>query len=357
DLPELIDQMPGVFNQRTNRAAGAPILRGFVGPSNLLLVDGVRLNTAIFRTGPNQYAAMMDPLGLESVELVLGPGSVLYGSNAMGGVLHSITRSVPREDGWTGTALSRFASADTATQGAVHLAGRKGNIMGWVGGSVRRHDDLRVGGGELLDRTGYLHLDWRGRVAVQLGDRWTLTNTYLGNDVGDGTRTDKITKGDLRFYGNTQHLVYSELRRRGKRTLRDLRLTASFLRLEDRVERYSCETGPGSAACLQLEDGVVTRKRNYDDAVNAMGLSTVGVLGWFQDKLRLTTGFDGRMEQISSALIDAKSEDDFEPVEKDRGNFSTDSTYTTADVFTVLEGLVWSSPGLMDVRATGGLRA
>ena len=88
DIPELLQESAGVFVQRTNRGAGSPIIRGLIGPQNLIVVDGVRFNTATFRTGPNQYLALLDPHGIRSAEVLLGPSSVLYGSGAMGGVVY-----------------------------------------------------------------------------------------------------------------------------------------------------------------------------------------------------------------------------------------------------------------------------
>ena len=87
DGVEAASRVPGVSLQRTNRGAGTPIIRGFVGPQNLIFIDDVRYNLSTFRTGPNQYAALSDPLGMDAVALTLGPGAVRYGSGAMGGVL------------------------------------------------------------------------------------------------------------------------------------------------------------------------------------------------------------------------------------------------------------------------------
>jgi hemoglobin/transferrin/lactoferrin receptor protein len=53
-----------------------------------LLIDGVRLNNSVFRDGPNQYWTTVDPLGLERAEVVKGPVSVLYGSDAVGGTVN-----------------------------------------------------------------------------------------------------------------------------------------------------------------------------------------------------------------------------------------------------------------------------
>ena len=72
---------------------GSPYIRGFTGYLNVMMVDGIRLNNSVFRTGPNQYWATIDPLSLSRLEVVKGPGSVLYGTDAIGGAVNAITKS------------------------------------------------------------------------------------------------------------------------------------------------------------------------------------------------------------------------------------------------------------------------
>ena len=88
-LPRMIAKAAGVgtFLQETNTGGGAPILRGLIGERVLIVVDGVRLNDGTTRTGPNQSLNTIDPAIVERVEVVRGPASVLYGSDAVGGAV------------------------------------------------------------------------------------------------------------------------------------------------------------------------------------------------------------------------------------------------------------------------------
>ncbi|MCC6727693.1 MAG: TonB-dependent receptor [Saprospiraceae bacterium] len=78
----------GVFVQKTQMGGGSPVLRGFEANRVLLVVDGVRMNTAAYRSGHLQNAITVDNAMLERTEVIFGPGSLLYGSDALGGVVH-----------------------------------------------------------------------------------------------------------------------------------------------------------------------------------------------------------------------------------------------------------------------------
>ncbi|MEZ5303383.1 MAG: TonB-dependent receptor plug domain-containing protein [Verrucomicrobiales bacterium] len=91
-LPEALERVPGVIVQKTAHSQGSPIIRGLTGYHNLVLIDGVRLNDATFRSGPNEYWNTVDSQGLRAIELVKSQGSVLFGSDAVGGTLQALTR-------------------------------------------------------------------------------------------------------------------------------------------------------------------------------------------------------------------------------------------------------------------------
>ena len=361
DGPEAIGALPGVMLQRTNRGAGAPVLRGLIGPSNLILVDGVRLNLSTFRTGPNQYAALVDPLALESIEVLLGPGSVLYGSDAIGGVIHYKTRGLRRDDGFGGLAILRSASADLSSEVGVQAEGRAGGLAGWVGGSFRNHSTLRTGGGEEVPRSDFAQGDWRAKARMELGNRQDITVAYFGTQISGATRIDKINTGDLRTYGNTDHLAYLTARKRWMGDgLKRLQATVSFHQIVDVIDRNTCDLGDdilaGSAACLADDPGVITRKRHYEDSASAAGLSLLLNSRWFGGRAKAMGGVDVRHEMVSSSLEDARASDGFTPVSAERGNFSEGSTYSSTDAFLTVEGRPWISEGNAEFVLRSGAR-
>jgi outer membrane receptor protein involved in Fe transport len=129
-MTDLLRGQPGVFTQSSGPGQGIAIIRGLKGSEVLHLVDGMRLNNAFFRNSPSQYIALVDPYNIAQIEVLRGPAATLYGSDAMGGVLHVLT---PERrfgtDSWIvrGGALAQYGSADLARIGRFHAAtGRSG---------------------------------------------------------------------------------------------------------------------------------------------------------------------------------------------------------------------------------------
>jgi len=83
----------GAYVQKSQLGGGSPVLRGFEANKVLLVVDGVRMNNAIYRNGHLQNAITIDPAVLQQMEVIYGPGSLMYGSEALGGVIHFRTKS------------------------------------------------------------------------------------------------------------------------------------------------------------------------------------------------------------------------------------------------------------------------
>ncbi|MBN2747221.1 MAG: TonB-dependent receptor, partial [Bacteroidales bacterium] len=105
-----------VFIQKSQQGGGSPMIRGFATNRLLYSVDGVRMNTAIFRGGNLQNVISLDPFAIEASEVLFGPSSVIYGSDAIGGVMSFQTLrpqlSLSEKPLITGKAATRFSSAN-----------------------------------------------------------------------------------------------------------------------------------------------------------------------------------------------------------------------------------------------------
>jgi hemoglobin/transferrin/lactoferrin receptor protein len=88
---DLLQSSGQVFVQKSQLGGGSPMIRGFATNRLLLSVDGVRMNNAIFRGGNIQNVISIDPFSVKRTEIIFGPGSVIYGSDAIGGVMNFYT--------------------------------------------------------------------------------------------------------------------------------------------------------------------------------------------------------------------------------------------------------------------------
>lgn len=118
---DLLESTGQVYVQKSQLGGGSPLIRGFSTNRLLIAVDGVRFNTAIFRGGNVQNVISIDPFAIERTEVILGPGSVPYGSDAVGGVMNFYTKK-PKfsfEEGMavSGSATGRYATANNEKTG------------------------------------------------------------------------------------------------------------------------------------------------------------------------------------------------------------------------------------------------
>jgi hemoglobin/transferrin/lactoferrin receptor protein len=199
-LPDLLAGTPSVMLQKTAYGQGSPFLRGFTGFRTLCLIDGIRLNNSVFRDGPNQYWNTVDPLALSGSELVMGPASVLYGSDAIGGTLNALPLAPPDWTGapvWSPEVYYRGATAERSTVGRVQVGGRPDPHVGFVGGySYKEFGDLI--GGDTVGRqhhTGYDEQDWDALLNLYFNPDNTLTLAHQTVTQDDAWRTHKTIYG------------------------------------------------------------------------------------------------------------------------------------------------------------------
>lgn len=123
---DLLQSSGKVLVQKSQMGGGSPIIRGFEANKVLMVVDGIRMNNAIYRGGHLQNVISVDQTSLERLEVVYGPGSVIYGSDALGGVVHFYTQKPQLKA--TGDkllvktkAFARYATSNQEKTGHVQL--------------------------------------------------------------------------------------------------------------------------------------------------------------------------------------------------------------------------------------------
>jgi TonB-dependent heme/hemoglobin receptor len=193
----------GAYVQQTTPGQGVVILRGLKGSEVLHVVDGFRLNDAIFRNAPNQYVALVDSQSLARIEAVRGPMAALYGSDAMGGVLQMLTWE-PRFEGseWQtrGLLRSMYGSADDSTLSRVEGALGRDTLVLSGGATYQDVNERRVGGGEELPYTRFSARAADGKVRAMVTDGNELTVSLHYSEQPRTPRYDELTPG----YGQTQ---------------------------------------------------------------------------------------------------------------------------------------------------------
>lgn len=193
NLPEALQFTPGVLVQKTANGHGSPFIRGFTGRQNLLMVDGVRLNNSTWRSGPVQYWNTVDPFSIDRIELVRSQGSVLYGSDAVGGTLNAFSKSsgfLDQPDGANfhhGSAYYEYRTNGEGSHiGRVESAfghgGKWGAHLGFSGKDFGDIEDDAVG---RMKNTGYPEQNLDFRFDMALSERVNLTLAYQYVDQDD----------------------------------------------------------------------------------------------------------------------------------------------------------------------------
>ena len=147
---ELLTLVDGVTIQKTSFAGGSPIIRGFEANRILLMVDGVRMNNAIYRGGHLQNSITVDPFILENCDVIFGPSAVSYGSDAIGGVIHYKTKdptllNTNDSSRYNGLYFTRFNSATNELSNHINFNLSAKNIASLTSITFKKFGDVSMG--------------------------------------------------------------------------------------------------------------------------------------------------------------------------------------------------------------------
>lgn len=256
-LPEALRYTPGVMIQKTAHGHGSPFIRGFTGRRNLIMIDGIRLNNSTYRGGPIQYWNTIDSLSIEHLELIKSQGSVLYGSDAVGGTVNVMTKSSNfRSESagrafYTGSAFYRLQSNSLSQTGRFDASVGEGGAFGiHVGATYRDFGDIRDSEVGRMPKTGYEEFDYDLRMDVAVSSTATLTLAHQSvkqDDIWRSHRTvyfepwhgTTLGSPDLaRIYDQQRTLSYLRLaEQEGVGAVRSYSLTFSFQQADEDFNR------------------------------------------------------------------------------------------------------------------------
>jgi len=243
---DLLESTGQVYVQKSQLGGGSPMIRGFATNRLLLTVDGVRMNSAIFRSGNLQNVISVDPMMVENTEVILGPGSVVYGSDAIGGVINFYTLkpkfSFNGATSLSGNIYTRFSTAnnENTIHGDINI-GRE-NWAFRTGITYSDFGDLRMGehgpddylrpdfaerqnGMDVMvpnpdplvqKPTGYEQINLLQKIKYMPSKNWDLNLSLIYSETSDFPRYDRLYRkrdGVLRsaewYYGPQQWFLGS----------------------------------------------------------------------------------------------------------------------------------------------------
>jgi hemoglobin/transferrin/lactoferrin receptor protein len=271
---DLLQNSGKVFVQKSQLGGGSPMIRGFSTNRLVLSVDGVRMNNAIFRGGNLQNVISIDPFTIKNTEIIFGPGSVIYGSDAIGGVMNFYTQTPEFSENDSllvyGGANYRFSSASSentinakvgigkkkwATLTSLTYNSFQDLVMGSHGpDSYLRNWFVHTSNGvdELVANenprkqvsTGYSQVNLMQKVRFRPNAKWDVRSGIFYSETTDYPRYDRLIRpsGDglgLRsavwFYGPQKWFMGNlQLNKKGDGQFYDgLKLSAAYQRFEE----------------------------------------------------------------------------------------------------------------------------
>ena len=297
DMFHALQNEMGVLMQSTAAGQASPFIRGLTGQQVLILVDGIRLNNSITRRGPNQYFNTIDPGMVDHIEVLRGQGSVLWGSDAIGGAINIVTRGADIQKGeyLGGEFTQYFNTANSSPYSRMNVEGWVGNTGIFTGGSYADVNDLDTGW-SYGRQPGTNYQQWAGDVKLNylLDNQQMLTLSLQHFQQDNLPRSDRFpgypfdannsnTLAKSRFFDPQQRdLAYLRYQAIDPIAAIDaLTVTASYHRQRENQRR-----------------GVPTTRYQETD-VETLGVSAVAIkdFDWLG---KLTTGFDWYYDDVDS---------------------------------------------------------
>jgi outer membrane receptor protein involved in Fe transport len=350
DMFQALQNEVGVLLQSTAAGQASPFLRGLTGQQVLILIDGIRLNNSIVRRGPNQYLNTIDPGMVDHIEVLRGQGSVLWGSDAIGGTINVVTRSPDVHQGLShgdysgGEFTQYYNTSNSSPYSRLNVEGWVGPAGVFAGGSYLNVRDLDTGFASFSRQPGTNYQQSAGDIKFNylLAENQMLTASLQHFEQEDVPRSDRfpgfpLDRGSLNSIGNATffdpqqrdlaYLRYQAINPFGG-SFDALTFTASYHRQREvqtrgipttRFQETDVETtGLNVVATKEGQSGKWTTGFDwyYDDVDSPFGGSASGPIvpddawyrraGWFlnwdvalTDRLNATAGV--RYESIETA--------------------------------------------------------
>jgi hemoglobin/transferrin/lactoferrin receptor protein len=238
---DLLEKRAGINVQKSQMGGGSPVIRGFEANRILLVVDGVRLNNAIYRGGHLQNIISIDNASLEQVDIIFGPSSSEYGSDALGGIIHLKTKrpKFSEKPKFSHSYSTRYATANKGISKHYDMQYTGADFALFSSFSHSDFDDLRMGSyrshgfsdwgkvyhfiedgvqqenadPNIQQNTGYSQTDFMQKVILKIDPQWTLTGNFQYSNSSNIPRFDKLNDYKTVEYDSLNNqTIYSGLK-------------------------------------------------------------------------------------------------------------------------------------------------
>ena len=173
-----------VFIQKSQQGGGSPMIRGFATNRLLYIVDGIRMNTAIYRAGNIQNVISLDPFAIEKTEVLFGPNSVIYGSDAIGGIMtfQTLTPMLSKtiETEYKANSFLRYSSANNEKTAHLDLNIGTEKIAFILSATTNNYGDLRMGSNGPKEYLRNQYVRWDGNRDIIVKNSNNLIQTPSG---------------------------------------------------------------------------------------------------------------------------------------------------------------------------------
>ena len=322
--PEALMGESGVFIQKTNHGGGSAFVRGLTGNQTLIVLDGIRLNNSIYRYGPNQYLNTIDMFTVDKTDVLKGVGSVEYGSDAMGGVIHVKTKENASKElnkiSLNNTSKFISSGMEKTNRTAIQYATNKWDFIGGI--SIKKYGDL-VGGGNIGKQTPtkYNEINYDLKTRIKINNQseliYSSQNTIQKNVpiyhkiALENFKTNQI---DYQIH-YLNYLKYKYISH--KKWISEIIINASTQRS---IEQRSNQKNNSSIF------------RNEADTVKNIGL-TAEIVSKPNKKWTINTGFDYYKDKIFSEAIETSSELNTQVFK--RGLYPNGAIYKNSSIFNI----------------------
>ena len=322
--PEALMGVSGVFLQKTNHGGGSAFIRGLTGNQTLLVIDGIRINNATYRYGPNQYLNTIDMFTLKKIDILKGIGAIEYGSDAMGGVIQMETKQNSLKDVGklhiSNTSKFLTHQMESTNRTEVQFAQKKWDFIGGI--SLKKYGDI-WGGGNVGKQTptGYSENNYDLKTKIKIDNKQEITISSQNTAQKNIPIYHKILLENFRanqMDDQIHNLHYVKYKYKGNNKLvNELIVNTSIQRS---IENRS----------IQKNNAVIIRNEN--DTIHTTGI-TAEIISKPTSFWTINTGFDYYKDRVNSIANELNTITSNQIIK--RGLYPNKSTYNNSSLFSI----------------------